>query len=147
LVSTAACESTVMFARATVEGQRPLVLVVDDQPFFRAYLREELSRLGHVVVSVGNAAAAMRVVEELGPPMVIILDLMLPGTNGPELLHALADRPDASALRFILVSAHSIVEKVAPYHKLVLGRFEKPVDLGHLTECLQNAGVALCAYG
>ncbi len=136
-----------MFAQATVQAQRPLVVVVDDQSFFRAYLREELSRRGHVVVSVGNAPAAVRIVEELGPPMVLILDLMLPGTSGPELLHALAHRPDASSLRFILVSAHSVVEKVAPNHKLVVGRLEKPVDLGHLTECLQSAGVALCASG
>ncbi len=136
-----------MFAQPSVQTQRPLVIVVDDQPFFRAYLREELSRRGHVVVSVGNAPAAVRVVDELGPPVVLVLDLMLPGTNGPELLHALAQRPDASSLRFILVSAHPVVEKVAPNHKLVVGRLGKPVDLAHLTEFLQTAGTALCARG
>jgi CheY-like chemotaxis protein len=134
-----------MFAEATVHAHGPLVVVVDDQSFFRTYLREALSSRGYVVLSVGSASAAMRLVEQLGPPLVLILDLMLAGTNGPELLHELAHRPDASSLRFILVSAHHIVERVAPNHRLVVGRLEKPVDLVQLSAHLQTAGIALSA--
>jgi CheY-like chemotaxis protein len=130
-------------AEATATAQGPLVLVVDDQPFFRAHLRNELVRRGHTVVTANDAVEAEKLVEELGPPLVLVLDLMLPGTSGPELLHALSGREDAEELRFILVSAHQVLEKVAPNHRLVVGRLPKPVDLTELARQLETATTAL----
>ena len=132
-----------MHAAATANAQGPLVLVVDDQPFFRAHLRNELARRGYTVVTAENAYDAEQLVEELGPPLVVILDLMLPGTNGPELLHQLAQRRDADSLRFILVSAYPVLDKVAPNHRLVVARLGKPVDLGQLAEQVEAASTAL----
>jgi two-component system sensor histidine kinase ChiS len=132
-----------MHAEATQNAQGPLVLVVDDQPFFRAHLRNELARRGYTVVTAENARDAEQLVEELGPPLVVVLDLMLPGTNGPELLHQLALRQDADSLRFILVSAYPVLEKVAPNHRLVVARLGKPVDLELLAQELEAASEAL----
>jgi two-component system, sensor histidine kinase ChiS len=132
-----------MHAAATANAQGPLVLVVDDQPFFRAHLRNELARRGYTVVTAENAEDAESLVEQLGPPLVVILDLMLPGTNGAELLHQLALRQDADSLRFILVSAYPVLDKVAPDHRLVVGRLGKPVDVGLLAEKVEAASVAL----
>lgn len=132
-----------MHAEATATAQGPLVLVVDDQPFFRAQLRNELARRGHTVLSAENAREAEQLVEELGVPLVLILDLMLPGTSGPELLHQLAKRADADSLRFILVSAYPVVDRIAPGHRLVVGRLEKPVDLAVLAETVELASDAL----
>jgi two-component system, sensor histidine kinase ChiS len=132
-----------MNAAATSNAQGPLVLVVDDQPFFRAHLRNELARRGYTVVTAENAREAEQLVEELGPPLVLILDMMLPGTSGPELLHQLARREDADSLRFILVSAYPVLEKVAPNHRLVVGRLAKPVDLAQLAEHVNAASHAL----
>jgi CheY-like chemotaxis protein len=132
-----------MHAAATANAQGPVVLVVDDQPFFRAHLRNELARRGHTVITAENAQDAESLVEQLGPPLVIILDLMMPGTNGPELLHQLALREDADRLRFILVSAYPVLGKVAPNHRLVIGRLGKPIDLTLLAQKLEAASVAL----
>ena len=132
-----------MHASATASAQGPLVLVVDDQSFFRAYLRNALARRGYTVLTAEDAGAAERLVEEVGPPLVLILDLMLPGTSGPELLHTLSQRPDADRLRFILVSAYPVLDKVAPDSALVVGRLGKPVDVERLAEHVQAAGAAL----
>lgn len=132
-----------MHAELTVSEQGPLVLVVDDQPFFRAHLRNELARRGFTVVTAHDAREAEQLVDELGPPLVVVLDLMLPGISGPELLHALARREDADLLRFVLVSAHQVLEKVAPSHRLVVGRLGKPVDLVELAHVIDTAGAAL----
>jgi DNA-binding NtrC family response regulator len=134
-------------AEATVSAQGPLVLVVDDQPFFRAHLRNELVRRGYTVVTAQDAVEAEKLVAELGPPLVFVLDLMLPGTSGPELLYSLAGREDAEALRFILVSAHQVLNKVAPNHHLVVGRLHKPVDLTQLALQVEMASAALCDKG
>ena len=132
-----------MHASATASAQGPLVLVVDDQSFFRAYLRNALARRGYTVLTAEDAGAAERLVEEVGPPLVLILDLMLPGTSGPELLHTLSQRADADKLRFILVSAYPVLDKVAPDSTLVVGRLGKPVDVERLAEHVQAAGAAL----
>lgn len=132
-----------MHAAATATAQGPLVLVVDDQPFFRAHLRNELARRGYTVVTAENARDAEHLVEELGPPLILILDLILPGTNGAELLHQLALREDADSLRFILVSAYPVLDKVAPNHRLVVARLGKPLDVGRLAEHVEVASAAL----
>lgn len=132
-----------MHAAATANAQGPLVLVVDDQPFFRAHLRNELARRGYTVVTAESASDAEHLVEELGPPLVVILDLVLPGTTGAELLHYLALRKDADSLRFILVSAYPVLDQVARNHRLVVARLGKPVDVGRLTEHVEVASVAL----
>ncbi len=132
-----------MHAAATANAQGPLLLVVDDQPFFRAHLRNELARRGYTVVTAENAEDAESLVEQLGPPLIIILDLMLPGTNGSELLEQLALRQDADSLRFILVSAYSVLEEVAPNHRLVVARLGKPVDVNLLAKKVEAAGVEL----
>lgn len=132
-----------MHAEATANAQGPLVLVVDDQPFFRAHLRNELARRGYTVVTAENAEDAESLVEQLGPPLVVILDLILPGTNGAELLHRLALRQDADSLRFILVSAYPVLEQVAPNHRLVVARLGKPLDLSLLAQNVEAASVAL----
>ena len=132
-----------MHAEATANAQGPLVLVVDDQPFFRAHLRNELARRGYTVVTAENAEDAESLVEQLGPPLVVILDLILRGTNGAELLHRLALRQDADSLRFILVSAYPVLEQVAPNHRLVVARLGKPLDLSLLAQNVEAASVAL----
>jgi two-component system sensor histidine kinase ChiS len=132
-----------MHAAATANAQGPLVLVVDDQPFFRAHLRNDLARRGYTVVTAESAPDAERLVEELGPPLILILDLVLPGTTGAELLDCLALRQDADSLRFILVSAYPVLEHVAPNHRLVVARLGKPVDVERLAEQVEAASVAL----
>ena len=132
-----------MHAEATANAQGPLVLVVDDQPFFRAHLRNELARRGYTVVTAENAEDAESLVEQLGPPLVVILDLILPGTKGAELLHRHALRQDADSLRFIHVSAYPVLEQVAPNHRLVVARLGKPLDLSLLAQNVEAASVAL----
>jgi CheY-like chemotaxis protein len=132
-----------MHAEATANAESPLVLVVDDQPFFRAHLRNELARRGYTVVTAESAEDAEQLVETLEPPLVVILDLVLPGTNGDELLRRLARRKDADSLRFILVSAYPVLDTVALNHPLVVGRLAKPVDLGLLAQRVETASAEL----
>ena len=68
----------------------PRVLVVDDEPGVQESLRM-LLRQDCDVVTAGDVDAALRVIDaEL--PQLILLDLLMPGRNGIELLGELADR-------------------------------------------------------
>jgi CheY-like chemotaxis protein len=115
------------------------ILIVDDEPFFCTFLREKFEELGYSVGTAGDAFAALDVVRRTDAPLIVLLDLMLPTMSGPQLLRELANSENASEIRVIFVSAHHTVATVAPRHPMVMGREQKPVDLGELTRMVEAA--------
>lgn len=73
----------------------PLILVVDDNPWFREFLDDLLSAEGYGVVAVGPEGALAAVREE--PPALALLDAVMPGHDGPSLCRALRALPTTSA--------------------------------------------------
>ena len=74
---------------------RTCILVVDDDPEMTRYVRNALEAAGYLVVVTGDPDEVARLVRTKRPQLVL-LDLMLPGTDGIELMEAipeLADRP------------------------------------------------------
>lgn len=72
------------------------VLVVDDDVDFRAMLAWQLSKAEALTV-VGDAADGFEALEQIEAlsPQVAVVDLMMPGMDGFELIdHMLADHPD-----------------------------------------------------
>ena len=123
----------------------PYVLVVDDEAFFRRMLSETVERQGYTVLGARDASETLRFFERAAAddtPVIVVLDLMLPGMSGIELLYGLARRVGAR-VRFILCSAHSALDQVAPQHPLVSGRLAKPVEPGELESLLASASDAL----
>ena len=85
----------------------PYVLVIDDEAFFRLLLSDELERRGYTVLTARDASETFRFFERAAgddAPVIVVLDLMLPGMNGIELLHGLAHQVGAK-VRFILCSS------------------------------------------
>ena len=79
--------------RAGVQGTR--VLVVDDDPQTLQYVRKILAEAGYSPLVTGDPEEVPRLIEAHRPQLVL-LDLMLPGTDGIELMErvpALADMP------------------------------------------------------
>jgi len=66
-----------------VTGSPPLVLVVDDEPPLVHLVRSYLVREGFRVAEAGDGEAAVRLVRDLAPDLVV-LDLMMPGIDGIE---------------------------------------------------------------
>jgi len=69
----------------------PLVLAVDDEAAILRLLKLELSGLGFRVITASSADEAVQVVEEHRPD-IALLDVVMPGTNGLELLRTLRER-------------------------------------------------------
>ena len=66
-------------------GERVRVLAVDDDPQTLRYVSDALSRAGYAPVVTGDPEEALRLMDEEKPDLVL-LDLMLPGTDGIELM-------------------------------------------------------------
>lgn len=79
------------------------VLVVDDEPHIRAVLRGYLEAEDFIVVEAGDGEAALAAVRT-GSPELILLDVMLPGVDGIEVLRRLRTFSDAYV---VLVTARA----------------------------------------
>jgi two-component system KDP operon response regulator KdpE len=69
---------------------KPIVLVVDDEPQLRKFLRAALTPHGFAVVEAATAAAA-KVAATSQPPELVLLDLGLPDGDGLDVLRALRE--------------------------------------------------------
>ncbi len=71
------------------------VLVVDDDPAIRNLLTTVISRRGYHLLGASNAAAALKIVAERHPELVL-MDYQLPDLDGLSLLHKIkADYPES----------------------------------------------------
>ncbi len=89
------------------EGRR--ILVVDDDPKTLRYVRDALTSAGYSPLVTGNPREVADLVRTKKPHLVL-LDLMLPGTDGIELMERL---PELSDLPVIFISAYGRDETIA----------------------------------
>lgn len=80
------------------------VLVVEDEPNISEAIRFILRRDGWAVAIHGQGAGAVQAVADHAPDLVI-LDVMLPGTSGYDILRAIRAQPATSALPVIVLTA------------------------------------------
>ena len=90
-------------------GERVRVLAVDDDPQALRYVRDALASAGYTPVVTGDPVEALRLVGEEKPDLVL-LDLMLPGTDGIELMKDILGAGDVPV---IFVSAYGRDELIA----------------------------------
>ena len=88
---------------------RTRILVVDDDPKALRYVRDTLSKSGYEPVVTADPQEALRLLEEKMPKLVL-LDLMLPGSSGIELMK---DILTIAKLPVIFLSAYSQEDVVA----------------------------------
>jgi PAS domain S-box-containing protein len=81
------------------------ILVVDDNPDLRSYLRRALSTRWNVVLADDGLAALEHIARK--KPDLVISDIMMPGCSGIELLKRLRDDPKTKRLPVILLSARA----------------------------------------
>ena len=90
-------------------GEGVRVLAVDDDPQALRYVRDALASAGYTPVVTGDPEEALRLVAEEKPDLVL-LDLMLPGTDGIELMKDILGAGDVPV---IFVSAYGRDELIA----------------------------------
>ena len=115
-------------------GTRP-VLVVDDEPDIRTFVRLALEDEGYGVVTAANGAEALEVLRATNPSL-ILLDLRMPGMDGREFVAAYRERESHAAsppVPIILVSASRLPE-VDPEEFGADGVLHKPFDVDRLLE-------------
>jgi two-component system phosphate regulon response regulator PhoB len=80
------------------------ILVVDDEPDITALVAYHLARAGYRVSTATTGQDALKSAREERPD-VVVLDLMLPGVSGYEVLRELRQRPETRDVGVILLTA------------------------------------------
>ena len=80
------------------------ILLIEDEGNIREAIGFILSRTGWEVQGHGNGATAIEAVTRTKPDMVI-LDIMLPGLSGFEILRALRDGAETAQLPVLMLTA------------------------------------------
>lgn len=85
-------------------GATPKVLLVDDDPTVRNIISHFLRKEGFVVEKAGNGGDGLAGAKA-GRPDLIILDAVVPGMDGFELLSLLKKDPDTFSIPVLMLSA------------------------------------------
>ncbi|MBL8705688.1 MAG: response regulator [Rhodospirillales bacterium] len=112
------------------------LLVVDDEPQIRRFLRTSLAAHGYDVIEADSAAAALRVATTARPD-VLILDLGLPDQDGAEVIRRIREW---SAMPIVVLSARGSEEaKVAALDLGADDYVTKPFGMNELLARLRAA--------
>lgn len=85
-----------------ISAQR--VLVVDDEPEIVSLVAYHLERAGYAVSTASDGAEAIEKTR-LEHPRLIVLDLMLPGISGFQVLEAIRSRPETKNVPVLMLTA------------------------------------------
>ena len=137
--TTAALESTVLRAETTTRPAGQTVLVVEDEAIIRSNVRECLQQLGYRVLEAENGEFALRLCDENGSRIDLVLtDLVMPGMGGHELAHKLAQRHPE--VKMLFMSGYT--EDSAARRDILLkgdAFLQKPFSVGDLSNAVQQA--------
>ena len=115
------------------------VLVVDDDSNMRSLVENRLRQAGHRVLGAGSADEALTLVADRGVPDVIVLDVLMPGISGLELLTRLRQDPASAHLPAIFLSARVQESDIAAGRALGATYLTKPVVISALLAAIDAA--------
>ena len=120
----------------------PMILVVDDDTPIRSLLRQELTEAGYQVEEAANGKAALDMVRQIKPDL-IILDVMMPEINGFDVAAVLKNDPTTMSIPIIILS---IIQDKERGFKIGVDRYlTKPINteqLFHEVEELLEQGIS-----
>lgn len=116
------------------------ILIVDDEQLTIDMLSAFLGLIGHQAVGAlsGRQAWDRLAYEE---PAAILLDIMLPDTNGIEICRQLRSNGKTARVPIIMISAHAPPMLKEASAAGANGYLAKPIKLDALKTALANAGI------
>jgi excisionase family DNA binding protein len=88
---------------AATTSSPPVVLIVDNDERLREYVRVNLEMEGYSVREAGSAEEGLRVLDE-STPSLVLLDVMMPGVDGWEMLRRVQERHGVGAIPVVMFS-------------------------------------------
>lgn len=105
------------------------VMLVEDDPDIQLIARMSLEIAGGLTIEVcGSGAKALATYQNFKPDL-ILLDVMMPGMDGPETLRRLRQSPDGTAIPVVFITAKAMPSELERYASIgAAGVISKPFD-------------------
>ncbi|WP_309684560.1 PAS-domain containing protein [Polaromonas sp.] len=119
-------------------AERPLVLLVEDDPDVRRVIRLQLVGLGYPVIEADHAADALLLLASVPTVGILISDMVMPGGMDGRAL-CLAARQRAPQVKALLISGYSDGHAALPESAMLPPLLKKPftdVELQHALDSL-----------
>ncbi|MEX0288548.1 MAG: tetratricopeptide repeat protein [Flavobacteriaceae bacterium] len=123
--------------KTEIDGELPIVLLIEDNPDLRGYIREILENTYNVIEARHGEEGVAMAFEHI--PDLILSDLMMPKMDGLEVCKVLKEDMRSSHIPIILLTAKSSKEdKIEGLKSLADDYLTKPFDTEELLIRLQN---------
>lgn len=120
----------------TISTPSAKILVVDDDQGILEALNIVVQELGYKVVTVDDAQKVVAAAEK-EQPALILLDLLLSGTDGRDVVRTLRGTPSTKDIPIILMSADGKVQEKSQEVQTD-GYLKKPFDLDVLEQLIKS---------
>ncbi|HEX2906962.1 MAG TPA: GAF domain-containing protein [Phototrophicaceae bacterium] len=117
------------------DPERPLVLVIDDDPTAVQLVQDYLSHDIYQVVGTTNSEEALELARKL-QPAAIITDIMMPTVNGWEVLRAL--KSDSHTVNIPVVILSIVEQKTVGFYLGAADYLSKPISRDALHQTLER---------
>ena len=114
------------------------ILIVDDSPTERHFLKSVLSENGYDISLAENAEQGIEMAK-LKHPDLILMDVVMPGMNGFQATRFLTKSPDTADIPILMVSTKSDqTDQVWASRQGAKAYITKPVDGKSLLDSIKN---------
>lgn len=125
----------------TEQGRPPEILIVDDNPLIARLLTEAMQDEGYRAEAVAGLGVIVRALA--APPRLVLLDVLMPGIDGPAVCRQLRADPRTVAVPIVFISAlppAALAVRLVgcPYDAIIA----KPFDLEVVTETVRRFLIA-----
>lgn len=104
-------------------------LVIDDEEDVRFIARVSLGRVGGMTVLLASSGEEGLALARSERPDFILLDMMMPGMDGPATLQALCDSPECATIPVVFMTAKDMSKEIGRWKALgAKGVILKPFD-------------------
>ncbi|MCX5745496.1 MAG: response regulator [Proteobacteria bacterium] len=104
------------------------ILVVDDDPDIVMMLATRLNIRGYQVSTAHDGNQALEMIDR-EPPDLILLDVMMPGKTGWDVIRTLKQAPVTQAIKVVMVSAiGEVANEAAAWKYGADGHIDKPFE-------------------
>ena len=79
------------------------ILLIEDDKFLRELMNKKLLTMGYDVVSAADGESGLAMIKQVKPD-VVLLDLILPGINGFEVLEKAKSDPETASVPIVILS-------------------------------------------
>jgi CheY-like chemotaxis protein len=120
-----------------------VVLVVEDEQSIREVIADVLEDRGYRVISAGNGAEALQVLDTVRPD-VMVLDLLMPVMHGWAFMESYVERTGGTPLPIVVVSVNPALPR--SFDRFGVRQVvSKPFDVDDLVRAVEDAADAVSA--